>query len=126
MYSRVLSCSCAIILSKHHQAPQHTVVNEVTNLYLVHLPRQNIFRPDKKFCSRLKSLYLLVKWMENDFLAMDKIFSSAKKSFSILFQKFKLFSLGQNFLSWTISILSGTKMVLSWTKIILSGQKEEA
>ena len=47
----------------------------------VHLPRKNIFCPHKKFCPRLRSAYLLVKWMENDFLATDKIFSSAKKSF---------------------------------------------
>ena len=57
------------------------------------LPRQKIF-------PRLKNSHLLVKWMENDFLAMDKIFSTAKKSFPILFPcRYETFSLGQNFLS---------------------------
>ena len=40
-------------------------------------PRQNIFVPDKKFCPKLKSTFLLVKWMENNFLAMEKNFSTA-------------------------------------------------
>ena len=37
-------------------------------------PRQNIFIPDKKFCPKLKSTFLLVKCMENNFLAMKKNF----------------------------------------------------
>ena len=40
-------------------------------------PRQNIFVPDKKFCSKQKSIFLLVKWMENNFLVMEKKFSTA-------------------------------------------------
>jgi len=61
------------------------------------LSGQNNFCLDKKFCAKLKNTYLLVKWMENDFLATDKIFLTAKKSFSILFpSKYVLFSLGQN------------------------------
>ena len=40
-------------------------------------PRQNIFVPDKNFCPKLKSTFLLVKWMENNFLAMEKNFSTA-------------------------------------------------
>ena len=43
------------------------------------------FVPDKKFCPRLKSSYLLGKRIENDFLAVEKTFSMAKKSFSINF-----------------------------------------
>ena len=31
----------------------------------------------KKFCPKLKSTFLLVKWMENNFLAMEKNFSTA-------------------------------------------------
>ena len=47
----------------------------------VHLSGKNILCTDKKFCPKLKSTYLLVKWMENDFLATDKILSTAKKLF---------------------------------------------
>ena len=70
---------------------------------------------------------MLVKWLENDFLATKIFFTTAKKWFSIFFpSKYEFFSMGQNFLSRTILILSGTKMVLSWTKMILSRQKDEA
>ena len=76
----------------------------------VHLPRKNIFCPHKKFCPRLRGAYLLVKWMENDFLATDKIFPTAKKSFSILFpSKYVLFRLGQNFMSRQKSFCPGQK-----------------
>ena len=41
-----------------------------------------------------------MKWMENDFVAREKFFPTAKKSFSILFpSKYKHFSLGKKFLS---------------------------
>ena len=41
-----------------------------------------------------------MKWIENDFLATDKIFSASKKSFSISFpSEHKLFNLGPNLLS---------------------------
>ena len=43
---------------------------------------------------------MLLKWIENDFLATDKILSTAKKSVSILFtSKYEFFSLGKIFLS---------------------------
>ena len=75
----------------------------------VHLPGQNIFCPDKKFCSRLKGSYLLMKRVKNDFLAMDKVLFVAKKSFSNHFtSKYVLFSIGQNLVR-TKNILSRPK-----------------
>ena len=48
---------------------------------------------DKKLCPTLKRTFLLVKWMENNFLAMEKKFHSLK-SFSIPFpSKYELLSL---------------------------------
>ena len=47
------------------------------------VPDKIIFVLDKtflsrtKFCPKLKSTFLLVKWMENNFLAMEKNFSTA-------------------------------------------------
>ena len=58
-------------------------------------PRQNIFVPDKKFCPKLKSTFLLVKWMENNFLALlenvDLCFSasSSMSSNSWLYDSFE-------------------------------------
>ena len=90
----------------------------------VHLPRKNIFCPHKKFCPRLRSAYLLMKWMENDFLATDKIFPTLKSHFQSISQaNVYFFSLGQNFLSRTKLVLSGTKNILSGTKDILSRTK---
>ena len=45
-------------------------------------PSQNIFVLDTKFCPKLKkSTFLLVKWMENNFLVMEKSFPQLKVIF---------------------------------------------
>ncbi len=50
------------------------------------------------FLSQAKKFYLLEKRRENDLLAVGKILSVAKKSFSIhSTRKYVIFSLGQNF-----------------------------
>ena len=57
------------------------------------VPDKISFVPDKisfvldkiKIFVEKVSSHLLVKWMENDFLAMDKVLFVAKKSFSIHF-----------------------------------------
>ena len=111
---------------------------ELLNLCPVHLPwkfffctgqnnfcpRQNIFVPDKNFCPRLKSSYLLGKRIENYF-KLWKIFFPWLKSYfpSISQAKMYFFSLGQNFLYGTKVILSRTKIILSGTKIFCPGQK---
>ena len=64
------------------------------NFCPVHLPGQNIFCPDKKIFLCYKSTYLLVKWTENDFLAMDKIFSWLKSHFPSILQA-NIYSAGQ-------------------------------
>ena len=69
---------------------------------------------------------MLVKWIENDILAMENISSTAKKSFSILSpSKYEVFSLEQNHLSRTINILSRKILILSQKKK-LSRQMDEA
>ena len=50
----------------------------------------------KDLVLRLKSTFFLVKWMENNILALEKKFFHSLKSFSILFlSKYELLSLGQ-------------------------------
>ena len=68
-----------------------------------------------------------MKWMENNFLAMDKIFPQLK-SYLLCFSQANMKSLawGKNILSRTILILFGTILILSRTKMILSGQKDGA
>ena len=85
-----------VIQSQNIPIPGTTALQEVRFLCLVHLPGQNIF------CPRLKSSHLLRKRIEKDFLAEDKKFSLAKKSFSIHFTSKYIstfFSLRQNILS---------------------------
>ena len=73
---------------------------------------------------------MLVKWLENDYSATDKIFSTAKKTFSILFpSKYEHFSLGQYFLSrqmdeannllWEIKHITWIFLVFFQTKVKL-------
>ena len=83
------------------------------NLYLcpVHLPRQNIFctrqnifcTGQNNFCPKLKSTFLLVKWMENNFLAMEKNFSTAWNHFLPFSQA------NMNFLVWDKNFCPGQK-----------------
>ena len=78
------------------------------------------FVPDKNFCPRLKSSYLLGKRIENYFKLWKTFFPWLKSYFPSISQaKMYFFSLGQSF-------LSGTKVILSGTKIILSGQMDRA
>ena len=55
----------------------------------------------QNICPKLKSIYLHVKWMENDFLAMKKCCPWLNNSFSIHFtgKYMYFFSIGKNFLS---------------------------
>ena len=97
----------------------------------VHLPgqnnfclRQNIFVPDKKFCPKLKSTFLLVIWMENNFLAMEKNFSTAWSHFLSFSQA------NMNFLAWDKNFCPGQKCFVEdknyfvWYKIYFVQDKK--
>ena len=53
------------------------VDKENEDLCPIPLPRQNYFGPGQDFNLSQKSIFLIVKWMENNFLAMEKKISSA-------------------------------------------------
>ena len=69
--------------------------------------------PHKKFCSTLKSSYLLGKRIENDILVVEKNCLRLKSHFPSISQV-------------NICFFSGIQKFLPGTKMILSGQKDEA
>ena len=83
----------------------------VPNKIFFVLDKTNFVR-DKNLVLSWKRTYLLVKWMENDFLATDKIFPTLKSHFPSISQaKMYFFSLGQFFFVWDKNVLSRTKVI---------------
>ena len=83
-------------------------------------PTQNIFVPDKNFVLSWNNTFLLVKWMENNFLAMEKNCQQLKVIFYPFPKQIWAFKSGTKIFVWDKNVLSGTKNILSRTILILS------
>ena len=91
------------------------------------LSRTKYFCPEKKFCPRLKSPFLIfispwkwLSWSKNGLLSCEQNCFVKQKHWSWCF------SLRQKYLSRTKMILSWTNLFLSQTKFFLSEQKDKA